>query len=230
MKIGGIQKLSLGDYPGKLSAAVFTIGCNMRCGYCHNPELVLPERYADDLPIDTLMEFFKSRVGKLEGVVVSGGEPTIHEDLPVFIAQIKQLGFLVKLDSNGTNPSMIKHLIDSRLIDFVAMDIKGPLDKYSEIAARPINTDAIKETIDLLIDSPTIHHEFRTTIVREQLTPEDFIGIGELLDGAERFALQRFEPGNTIVPSFEASTTFSDSEMERARNYLSPHIKKVVIH
>lgn len=230
MKIGGIQKLSLGDYPGKLSAAVFTIGCNMRCGYCHNPELVLPERYADSLPIDALMEFFKSRVGKLEGVVISGGEPTIHEDLPEFIAQIKQLGFLVKLDSNGTNPGMVRQLIEDRLIDFVAMDIKGPLDKYSEIAARPINTKAIEETIHLLISSPEIGHEFRTTIVREQLLPEDFIGIGELLDGAQRFALQKFVPGNTIAPSFENSTSFNDTEMNQARNYLLPHIKEVVIH
>lgn len=230
MKIGGIQKMSLGDYPGKLSAAVFTIGCNMRCGYCHNPELVSPERFADTIPIDSIMEFLQSRVGKLEGIVVSGGEPTIHQDLPEFIAEVKQLGFLVKLDSNGTNPSMLKDLIDNQLIDFVAMDIKGPLDKYIEIAARPLNLDAIQESVRLLINSPSIGHEFRTTIVSGQLEVEDFKSIGQLLDGAERFALQKFVAGKTISPSFELSTSFTDEEMNRARQILLPHIREVIIH
>lgn len=230
MKIGGIQKLSLGDYPGKLSAAVFTIGCNMRCGYCHNPELVLPERFADSLPEDIILDFFQSRVGKLEGVVISGGEPTIHQDLPEFIAKIKEMGFLVKLDSNGTNPEMLRQLLAGKLIDFVAMDIKGPLDKYTEIAARPINLASIQESIDLLINNQSIDHEFRTTIVRQQLDVSDFKQIGQLLRGAKRFALQKFIPGNTIVPSFKSATSFTDSEMNQARQLLQPYIKEVVIH
>ena len=230
MKIGGIQKMSLGDYPGKLSAAVFTIGCNMRCGYCHNPELVLPERFSDSIPVDIIMDFFKSRVGKLEGIVISGGEPTIHQDLPDFIAEIKKLGFLVKLDSNGTNPEMIKQLIDSDLINFVAMDIKGPLDKYIEIAARPLDLDAIQESIRLIINSPSIDHEFRTTIVRQQLEVSDFKSIGQLLNGAKRFALQKFTPGRTLAPSFELASSFTEGEMNQAQSLLTPYIKEVVIH
>ena len=119
MKIGGIQKLSLVDYPGKTCAALFTIGCNMRCGYCHNPELVLPERYTDTIPTDDILTFLATRVGKLEGVTISGGEPTMHEDLPDFIEKVKALGFLIKLDSNGTNPIMLRELFARHLIDYI---------------------------------------------------------------------------------------------------------------
>ena len=164
--IGGIQKLSLVDYPGHVAAALFLSGCNMRCGYCHNPELVLPERLAPSIPVEEAMIFLKSRVGKLDGVVISGGEPTVNEDLPVLCRMIKSLGFDVKLDTNGTHPDMVRGMIEEGTIDFIAMDVKGPLEKYVEIAARPIDLMAIKANVRLMIDSG-IGHEFRTTIVRE---------------------------------------------------------------
>ena len=227
--VGGIQKLSLVDFPGHVAAALFTAGCNMRCGYCHNPELVLPERLAPSIPIDDIMLFLKSRVGRLDGVVVSGGEPTIHDDLPELIRRIKELGYDVKLDSNGTRPEMIRQLISDRLIDFVAMDIKGPLEKYQEIAARPIDLEAIQETIALLIDSG-LEHEFRTTIVREQLEPEDFYKVGELVKGAKRFALQHFLPGTTLSPQFHTATTFTDAEFDQAKNIMEGYVEKCVIH
>ena len=127
--IGGIVKFSTVDYPGYVVASIFTIGCNMRCGYCHNPELVLPEQFADTIPEHEILEFLATRVGKLDGVAISGGEPTMQADLPQFIAKIKAMGLRVKLDTNGTNPGMVQKLITEQLVDFIAMDIKGPLEK-----------------------------------------------------------------------------------------------------
>ena len=227
--VGGIQKLSLVDFPGHVAAALFTAGCNMRCGYCHNPELVLPERLASSIPIDDIMQFLQSRVGRLDGVVVSGGEPTIHDDLPELIRRIKALGYDVKLDSNGTRPEMIRQLIDDKLINFVAMDIKGPLEKYQTIAARPIDLDAVQETIALLISSG-IGHEFRTTIVREQLEPSDFHKVGEMVRGAKRFALQHFRPGSTLAPQFEQASTFSESEFQKTKTIMEGYVDECVIH
>ena len=227
--VGGIQKLSLVDFPGHVAAALFTAGCNMRCGYCHNPELVLLERLAPSIPIDHIMMFLESRIGRLDGVVVSGGEPTVHDDLPELIRRIKALGFDVKLDSNGTRPEMIRQLIRDKQIDFVAMDIKGPLEKYVEIAARPIDLDAIQETIALLIESG-IKHEFRTTIVREQLEPNDFHKIGEMVRGGQRFALQHFRSGTTLFPQFENATTFSDDEFQQTKQIMEGYVDKCVTH
>lgn len=229
MKIGGIQKVSLVDYPGKVAAAMFTIGCNMRCGYCHNPELVLPERYSDSIPTEDILLFLESRIGKLDGVVVSGGEPTIHQDLPQFIQQIKDMGFLIKLDTNGTHPDMIEEMLEAETLDFVAMDIKGPLNKYQEIAAYPVDIEAVQRTIKLLKDS-AIEYEFRTTVVRSQLAPEDFVAIGELVKGAPRYALQRFRPGRTLHPAFRNETTYTDEEFNKIKQVMEKYVGKCLIH
>lgn len=227
VKIGGIQKFSTVDYPGHVVASIFTIGCNMRCGYCHNPELVLPERFAAEIPERQVMDFLKTRIGLLDGVAISGGEPTVQDDLVEFIKKIKDLGFKVKLDSNGTNPQMLRELIDGKMVDFIAMDVKGPIEKYTQIAARPINIDAIKESIELI---KTIPHEFRTTVVKGQLEVEDFHGIGELVDGADRFALQYFVPGVVVSTQFKNKQSFSEDEMNQARKIILGHVKECVIH
>jgi len=227
MKIGGIQKFSTVDYPGYAVASIFTIGCNMRCGYCHNPELVLPEQFTGEIPEDEILEFLQSRKGLLDGVAISGGEPTMQEDLPDFIRNVKQMGFRVKLDTNGTNPWMVTQLINEGLVDFIAMDIKGPLDKYVQIAARPIDLDAIEQCVRLI---KTVDHEFRTTIVRSQLEPEDFEAIGQLVDGAQRFALQYFIPGNTVSPNFRHEVSFTSEEMERAKKIMERHVRECVVH
>lgn len=229
MKIGGIQKLSLVDYPHHTSIALFTIGCNMRCGYCHNPELVLPERYADAIPTADVMDFLKSRREKVEGVVVSGGEPTVHADLPELIREIKALGYLVKLDTNGTNPAMVAELIKDGLVDFVAMDIKGSLSRYHEIAARPIAIEHILESIQL-IKSSGIDHEFRTTLVKSQVSPADIEEIGKLVHGSRRYALQRFRPGRTISPQFSQETTYNNQELAELQKIMLSHVKECVIH
>jgi len=227
MKIGGIQKFSTVDYPGYAVASIFTIGCNMRCGYCHNPELVLPEQFAGEIPEDEILEFLESRKGLLDGVAISGGEPTMQEDLPEFIRKVKEMGFRVKLDTNGTNPWMVAQLINEGLVDFIAMDIKGPLDKYIQIAARPVDLDAIEQCVRLI---KTVDHEFRTTIVRTQLDPEDFEAIGQLVDGAQRFALQYFIPGNTVSPNFREEVSFTSEEMEQAKTIMERHVTECVVH
>lgn len=229
MKIGGVQKLSLVDYPGHTCVALFTIGCNMRCGYCHNPELVLPERYAPTIPSDEILQFLATRVGRVEGVAISGGEPTMHEDLPDFIRQIRKLGFRIKLDTNGTNPSMLATLYEDALLDFVAMDIKAPLYKYQQVVARPIDIEAIKTCIDMIKHSG-IGHEFRATIVKSQLSHEDIKAIAHLVDGAERFALQKFRTGHTLSPQFESETTYSDAVFEQFKIYMEQFVRHCVVH
>lgn len=234
MKIGGIQKLSLVDYPGKTSAAIFTIGCNMRCGYCHNPELVLPERYADAIPESDILDFLKMRVGKLEGVVISGGEPTMHKDLPSFFAKVKELGFYTKLDSNGTHPQMIKELISNNLVDYIAMDIKGPLENYQKIVAYPVDVNAVQESIDIIIAS-NVEREFRTTVVKSQIYfdpqgNDDFDKIGMLIKGQPRFALQKFRAGRTLNPRFERETTYTDEEFELIKDKMKKYVNLCVVH
>lgn len=228
MTIGGIQKFSTVDYPGYVVASIFTVGCNMRCGYCHNPELVLPEQYAEGIPERDILDFLESRRGKLDGVAISGGEPTMQPDLPDFIRKCKEMGFRVKLDTNGTNPTMLRKLLAGHLVDFIAMDIKGPLEKYSQIAARPVDLDAIRESIHLI---KTIDHEFRTTIVAGQLTPIDFESIGELVDGAKRYALQYFIPSGSLVsPQFMQAAVWSVDEMQTARKIILRHVAECVVH
>jgi pyruvate formate-lyase activating enzyme len=175
------------------------------------------------------MIFLKSRIGKLDGVVISGGEPTVNEDLPVLCRMIKNLGFDVKLDTNGTHPDMVCGMVEEGTIDFIAMDVKGPLEKYVEIAARPIDLTAIKANVRLMIDSG-IGHEFRTTIVREQLEVADFEKIGELVKGAKRFALQHFRTGTTISPKFANYHTFTDEEFRAAKKIMERYVDECVIH
>ena len=227
MQIGGVQKFSTVDYPGYVVAGIFTIGCNMRCGYCHNPELVLPEQYAGAIPAHEVLAFLKTRRGLLDGVAISGGEPTMQPDLPQFICQVKAMGFRVKLDTNGTNPGMLRQLINDKLVDFIAMDIKGPLDTYVAIAARPIDLAAIQESIALI---KTVDHEFRTTIVDSQLTVQDFEAIGQLVHGARRFALQAFRPGRTVSPSFAGAKSFDAAAMRAAQKIMQNYVAECVVH
>lgn len=228
MVIGGIQKFSTVDYPGYAVATIFTVGCNMRCGYCHNPELVLPEQYAGGIPTEEILEFLETRRGKLDGVAISGGEPTEQADLVEFIRAVRAMGFRVKLDTNGTRPEIIRELLADDLVDFIAMDVKGPLEKYSEIASRPVDLAAIQESIRLI---KTIDHEFRTTIVRGQLMPSDFEKVGRLVRGAKRYALQFFvDSGELVSQQFRGRESFSPDEMEETKNIMLKYVKECVVH
>ncbi len=214
MKIGGIQKFSLIDYPGKISAIVFTQGCNFSCPYCHNPEL---HKLKDSIiKEEEIFDFLKKRQGKLDAIVVTGGEPTLNKDLPDFIRKIKALGFLVKLDSNGTNPEMLKILLADGLLDYIAMDIKGPIEKYHDITRSKTSLDDIKQSISIIIDSK-IPHEFRTTVVKSQLAVDDFPKIANLIKGADAYYLQKFSVSKHIDESFKNEETYSDQEFEQLK-------------
>jgi len=165
MKIGALKKLSLIDYPRKVSAVIFTQGCNFRCGFCHNPQLVLPEFFEETIPEKTIFDYLSKRINRIEGVVISGGEPTLHHDLPDFIKKIKGLNYPVKLDTNGSNPKMLKMLIEENVLDFIAMDIKTSFDKYSQLCCTEINTAAISESINLIKNS-SVENQFRITLLK----------------------------------------------------------------
>lgn len=225
MFIGGIQKSSLIDYPEKISAIVFTQGCNFRCPYCHNPELLLV-KCETDFTVSHFIDFLKTRIGKLDGVAITGGEPTLHKNLPDFIKQIKELGFCVKLDTNGTNPDMLKNLINGNLIDYIAMDIKAPINKYHQITCSKTNTDKILKSIELLKKS-NIDFEFRTTIVKSQLSMNDFEAIGKLIDGTSKYYLQKFLPTKTFNNDFINQTTYSDEDFAKIKGIIEKYVKNV---
>lgn len=213
MVIGGFQKSSLVDYPGTVSAIVFTVGCNFRCPYCHNPELVFetPERL---IPEKEVLAFLEARRGKLPAVVVTGGEPTMQEDLPAFLAKVKALGYRVKLDTNGTNPRMLKEAVGKRLVDYVAMDIKAPRAKYAHVACAAVNDGAIAESISYLL-SDAVPYEFRTTVVKSLLPPEDLRRIMREIAGAKAYFLQQFSPAKTLHPAFRRAVSYSTDELNR---------------
>ncbi|MBP9115852.1 MAG: anaerobic ribonucleoside-triphosphate reductase activating protein [Acidimicrobiia bacterium] len=213
MIIGGMQKFSLVDFPGKTSAVFFSSGCNMRCGYCHNPELVLPNLFEPAINMDEIYNFLDNRIGKLDGIVLSGGEPSIHKDMSEFLGEIKHRGFAVKLDSNGTNPQLLMDVIENNLVDYFAMDIKAPLDRYSEVTGRPIDTSAIERSVDIIMGSG-IDYEFRTTVMKGQLDINDFVEIGSLIKGADKHFLQKFSPCKTLDPGFMDNESYSDAEMQ----------------
>lgn len=189
--IRGLQKTTLLDYPGKVAATVFLGGCNMRCPFCHNMNLVC----SDDLPEfseEDILRFLSSRTGILDGVCITGGEPTLYKDLPNFIRSIKDIGFSVKLDTNGTNPEMIALLFDEHLIDYVAMDIKSSFSNYGRACGIPdIDLSPVKRSIDILLKG-TCEYEFRTTAVEEYLDDTAVSDIAEAIKGAKHYFLQGY--------------------------------------
>jgi len=204
IEIGGLQKTTLIDYPGRLAATIFLIGCNFRCSFCYSSELVLPDKIKNQprIPQKEFFSFLRERKGLLEAITVCGGEPTLNKDLPAFIKKIKKLGYLVKLDTNGSNPKMLKSLIDKKLIDYVAMDIKAPREKYVKVAGRGVNMDDIEESIKILKQNK-VDYEFRTTVVPSIHSQKDIIGIAKWLNPAKRYYLQNFRPEKTINPKFK---------------------------
>ena len=209
MQICGLQKLTVIDFPGRLAATVFLCGCNLRCPWCYSRELVLPEEIERQPKITEkdFFEFLTERKGMLEGVVICGGEPTINKELSDFIKKIKKLGYLVKLDTNGSNPQALKKLLDEKLIDYVALDIKLPKEKYQKVLG--IDVKDIDESIKTLKDS-NIDFEFRTTVVPTVHTKEDIIKIAQWLSPAKKYYLQNFRPEKTVDPKFEKIKPYPD--------------------
>ena len=221
MTIAGLRKTTLIDYPGKIAAIVFLAGCNFRCPWCYSKELVLPAEIKKQPKVleKEFFDFLKERTGLLEGIVICGGEPTINKDLPEFIKKIKELGYAVKIDTNGSNPKMLKKLIDDSLIDYVAMDIKLPKERYLEIFKE---VKDIEESIKILKKSK-IDSEFRTTVVPTIHTKEDFLKIAKWIGGPKvKYYLQNFRPEKTIDPEFEKIKPYSDEYLLEIQKAISP--------
>ncbi len=228
MRIAYMQRTSLIDYPGKISAIVFTQGCNFRCPYCHNPELVDPELFTEPMKTGEILDFFEKRKGKLDACVITGGEPCLQKDLILFIKDIKDAGFLVKLDTNGSMPDVVEACLDRGLVDYIAMDIKAPLDKYSQVAGVKVDTDAIEKSIRLIKEAcPS--YEFRTTIVKELLTPNDIVKIGETIRGARLYILQKFVPSKTLDKAYLGMETYSDTELDDLKSRLSRLVEACMV-
>ena len=228
MQIHGFAKLTLLDYPGKIAATIFTGGCNFRCPFCHNAVLVLNPNAQPKIDENEILKELESRKNKLEGVCITGGEPTLCRDLPDFIAKIREHGFLVKLDSNGTNPDMLEDLISRKLIDFVAMDIKSSPEGYGKATGlKDISMDNIFRSTDLLMQSGT-DYEFRTTVVDGIHTADDFKKIGIWLKGAKAYYLQQYkDSGDLIAP--KGLSAPSKETLEKYRGILLPYIPNTSI-
>ena len=212
MIIGGFQKVSLIDYPGKISSIIFTQGCNFSCVYCHNKELININNSTENTYKEKeIIDFLKQRTKKIDAVVITGGEPTLQKDLIPFMKQIKELDFLVKLDSNGTNPDVLKEAINSKLVDYIAMDIKAPLEKYSSITKTNVDIEKIKESINLIKNSG-IQHEFRTTVLKSLLTEQDILSINSLTSGANLFTLQKYVPSKDLEKELGVQVNYSDED------------------
>lgn len=217
MRIGGFQKQSLIDYPGKICSIIFTIGCNFRCPFCHNRELVILEKIKE-IPEDFFLSYLEDKKKLLDAIEITGGEPTIHKDLPIFIQKIKEMGYLVKLDTNGTNPQMVQFLLDKKLINYVAMDIKAPLDfeKYNKMVGGVLTEkmfDNIKKTMKILLNSD-IDYEFRTTIIKNLHSKDDIIEICKKIKNAKQYSLQKFNPENALSIEFHNFQPFDNKEIE----------------
>lgn len=196
MKICGLQKVTLLDFPGQVACTVFLGGCNFNCPYCYNSSLIRN----DGLELYTMEEFFKfleKRKGILDGVAITGGEPLIHKDIKDFIIKIRNMGFKVKLDTNGSFPDVLEELIDLKLVDYVAMDIKNTFNKYNITTDCNIDVVNIKRSIELLIKEK-VDYEFRTTVVNELHSIEDFKDIGLMIKGAKRYFIQSFQYQDTV--------------------------------
>ena len=225
MKIGGFQKVSLIDYPGKISAVVFTQGCNFRCPFCHNPELVDPARFTDRIPEAEILAFLEKRRGRLDAVVITGGEPTLQTELVPFTIHLKAMGYRIKLDTNGALPEVLEDLLGRELLDYVAMDIKAPLERYGEVTKTKTEVDRIRRSISLIMGSG-IDYEFRTTAVRSLLGPEELEAIGRLIPGAKRFVLQKFVPSKTLDRSYLGEASYSDGELKAIAEKLGSIVEK----
>lgn len=227
MIIGGLQKMTLIDYPGKIAATVFLVGCDFRCPFCHNVELVNPKliEVQPQLKESGFFKFLDERTGFLDGVCITGGEPTIHQDLPKFIENIKKRGFLVKLDTNGSNSEMLENLIQKNLIDFIAMDIKTSILKYNKVKAKN-KTSQVQNSIQIIKNSGK-DYEFRTTVAPGIIDENDIQEIAQWLKGAKKFALQQFRPEKVLDKSFETIKPYPVQDLKKMVKILEPHIENV---
>ncbi len=228
MFLGGYQKLTLIDFPGHLAATVFTVGCNFRCPFCHNPELVSNiNRISNGLEKE-FFEFLKKRKGKIEGVCITGGEPTLQPDLLEFMKKIRTLGFLVKLDTNGARPDVLKKIIDQKLVDYIAMDIKNQPKKYNATTGTKSDIDRIKLSVNLITQSK-IPYEFRTTVVPGIHSEKDFLEIAKWIGGAQNYYLQEYREDIVLDKNIKKKTKGKKIDLEKIKILIEKDFGKVRI-
>ena len=232
MIISGLQKMTLLDYPGKVACTIFLQGCNFRCPFCHNSAL-LGKESPEEIPLETLLAFLKKRVGLLDAVCITGGEPTLQKDLPGLIAKIKELGYLVKLDTNGSKPEVLKSLVEAGLVDYVAMDIKNCPARYGETAGVPnMNLAPIEESIRFLL-SGKVDFEFRTTVADELHDPQDFAAIGTWLQDidvhhpAPKFFIQPYVDRESVLA--QGLSTPTTERLSKMLDEITPYIRVAAI-
>ena len=237
MKIYGLQKTTLLDYPGKVASTIFLGGCNFRCPFCHNMDLVTDLENIEPISVEDIMKHLKTRAGVIDGVCITGGEPALQPGLDRLIRSIKDLGLLVKLDSNGSKSSVLKKFIDEKLIDYIAIDIKSSFSSYNKVCGFDIlglNPEEVKdvirnvrETISLLINQDSVPYEFRTTVIREYHDSEEFEQIGDMIKGARAYYLQNFVSSDHVPD--KALHGYTKGELQSFADKLSLKVKEVGI-
>jgi len=231
MDFGGFQKTSLIDYPGKISCIIFLSGCNLTCPYCHNPGLARGDHPAPSfLNKNWILGFLKERTGFLEGVVITGGEPTLNREIFSLCENIKSLGYKVKLDTNGTRPEVVRNLVQKELIDFIAMDIKASPMNYSPVFSKAPVSEQIFSSIRIVMDS-NLPYEFRTTCVRPIIDENEIKAVSEQIRGARRYVLQRFQSKTILNPSFFKNDdyAFTENELEKLKAAASPFVRQCIV-
>lgn len=226
MVIHGLQKMTLLDFPGKVACTVFLGGCDFRCPFCHNAD-ILDMNAPGEVSEDAFFSFLKGRMGLLDGVAITGGEPLLRKDIAPFFEKIKSMGYLIKLDTNGNNPESLINLVQSGLVDYVAVDVKNSKERYAETIGLPeFNTEKVDKTIRFLIES-NIDYEFRTTVVKELHDADSFVGIGKWIEGASKYYIQGFVDRDTVP--FEGLHSYEKDELESFAKIIKPYVEEVHI-
>ncbi|MCX7982793.1 MAG: anaerobic ribonucleoside-triphosphate reductase activating protein [Syntrophales bacterium] len=230
MRIGGLQKVSLIDYPGQISSVIFTQGCNLRCIYCHNPELVYPQFWGEPIEPSEILRFLDQRRGKIDAVVITGGEPLLHEDLGSFISSIKEREFLIKLDTNGTCPHHLSRILQAGLLDYVSIDVKAPWDSYQKVAGVEVDVEKVNESLEIILASG-VEYECRVTVALPVVTEDDLISLGHGLKHkhVSRLVVQKFRPPSRGLQANPALQPPTDEMLERIKNTLAEIIPCVIV-
>ena len=228
VEIKGLEKFSPKDFPGYISSTVFLGGCNFRCPFCHNSDLVLRPEILPTFPLDYFLSFLDLRKGWLEGICISGGEPLLHDDLETLLILIKDRNLLVKIDTNGSFPSRLEDLIQKKLVDHIAMDVKAPLARYQEVTRAAVNEEDIVRSVEIIKNSG-LGYVFRTTLVPGLVGPEDIKIICQMLDGANVFQLQQFVPLNTLDSHYLQKKPYRREEIQGLARISEPYFSEVRI-
>ncbi|EKD49254.1 MAG: hypothetical protein ACD_63C00208G0004 [uncultured bacterium] len=228
MIISGIQKTTFIDYPGKVASTLFLAGCNFRCPFCHNRNLVLNAKWLEKISEDKVLSFLRKRKKYLEGVCITGGEPLIYDDLAGFIKEIKGIGYQVKLDTNGTNPRILGNLYKKNLLDYVAMDIKSSPEKYNAVTGVKVDLDKIKKSIAIVVQGG-VDYEFRSTVLPRFHSLLEVENMANMIKGAKLYYLQNFVARNTLDRSFMDEKGFTDDEMKELARAAGKHVEKCLV-